>query len=98
MKLLELIKKVNEKNLSKDQLENYRDDLSNLFAQMQFEIAEIRKEKAIYFIEKREKTDKETERRWQATIRGLREIELSHYCKATEKILSSLKARLYNIY
>jgi len=98
MKLLELIKKVNEKKLTRDELENYRDELSNLFAQMQFEIAEVRKEKAIYFIENKSKTDKETERNWQATPKGLREIELSHYCKATEKILSSLKSRLYNVY
>lgn len=98
MKLIELIKAVNEKQLSKDELEKYRDELANLFAQMQFEIAEIRKNKAFYFVEKREKTDVMTERNWAVTKEGQREIELSHYCKATEKILSSLKARLYSIY
>jgi len=98
MKLLELIKQVNEKQLTKDQLEKYRDDLANLFAQMQFEMADLRKAKAIYFVEKREKTDIGTERTWAVTKEGQREIELSHYCKATEKILSSLKSRLYSIY
>jgi beta-mannanase len=98
MKLIELIKSVREEKLSKDQLENYRDQMSSLFAEMQLELAEIRKTKALYFVEKRSKTDKETERNWQITKEGLREIELSHYSKALEKLLSSLKARLYQIY
>ncbi len=98
MKLLELIKAVNEKKLTKDQLEEYRDEMSNLFAQMQFELAEVKKSKAIYFIEHKLESDKATERAWQATEKGLREIELSHYSKGTEKMLSSLKARLYQVY
>lgn len=98
MKLKELILAVQEKSLTKDQLEEYRDELSNIFAQIQFELAEVRKLKALYFIEHKEKSDKATERAWQATDRGLREIELSHYAKGTEKILSSLKSRLYNVY
>ena len=98
MKLLELIKAVNEKNLTKEQLEAYRDEMSSLFAQMQFELAEVRKAKAVYFIENKLETDKGTERAWQATKEGLREIELSHYSKGTEKLLSSLKSRLYNLY
>ncbi len=98
MKLLDLIKQVNEKNLTKDQLEEYRDDMANLFAQMQFELAEVKKAKAIYFIENKLESDKATERAWQATKKGLREIELSHYSKGTEKMLSSLKARLYQVY
>lgn len=98
MKLKDLILAVRERNLSKDQLEDYRDDLANLFAQMQFELAEIRKEKAVFFLDQAENTNVATEKKWQGSPRGLREIELSHYCKATEKILSSLKARLYNVY
>ena len=98
MKLLELIKAVNEKTLEKEELEEYRDELVNLFAQMQFELAEVKKEKAIYFIENKLESDKATERAWQASKRGLREIELSHYSKATEKIIASLKSRLYTLY
>ena len=98
MKLLELFKQVKERNLSKDQLEEYRDDLSSLYAEMQLELAELRKLKALYFVEKRAKTDKETERNWEAGKEGLREIELSHYLKGTEKILSSLRSRLYQVY
>jgi hypothetical protein len=98
MTILELIRKVKEQNLSKDQLEDYRDQMSSLFAEMQIELAEVRKTKALYFVEKKIKTDKETERNWQITKEGLREIELSHYSKALEKLLSSLKSRLYNVY
>lgn len=98
MILLELIKKVNEKQLSKEQLEGYRDELANLYALMQLELADIRKAKAFYFVDKREKTDVGTERNWAITKEGQREVELSHYCKATEKILSSLKSRLYSVY
>lgn len=96
--LKQLIISVKEKNLPKDKLEEYRDQMTSLFAEMQLELAEIRKAKALYFVEKKAKTDKETERNWQITREGLREIELSHYSKALEKLLSSLKSRLYEIY
>lgn len=101
MKLLELFKAVKEKTLTKEQLEAYRDELASVYADMQFEMADIRKLKAVYFVEKRQDlatSDKAMERNWQATPEGLREIELTHYIKGTEKILSSLKSRLYGMY
>ena len=49
MKLHELILAVKEKNLSKEQLEDYSDQMSNLFAEMMLELADVEKEKAIYF-------------------------------------------------
>ena len=98
MELREVILAVKEKNLTKTQLENYRDDLANIFAEMQFELAEIRKAKALYWLSDKKETDIATERAWAVTKQGQREIELSHYAKATEKILSSLKSRLYSVY
>lgn len=98
MKLQELLEAVKEKHLSKEQLEAYRDDLANLFSMMQMELAEVRKAKALYFVEHPEKSDKATERVWQATSKGLREIELSHYSRGVEKVLGSLKSRLYSLY
>lgn len=98
MKLRDLILAVQDHKLSKEALEAYRDDISNLFAQMQFELADVKKAKALYFIEFPQKTDKATERQWQVTEKGLREIELNHYAKATEEILRSLKSRLYTLY
>ena len=98
MKLAELFKQVQEKNLTKDQLEEYHADLSGLYGQMQLELADVRKKKAIFFVEQPEKTAIATERKWGASSEGLREIELAHYAKGTEKILSSLKSRLYSVY
>lgn len=98
MTLRELIEAVNEKNLPVEKLEEYRDDMVNLFAKMQFELAEIKKKKAMYFLEHPEKTDVGTERKWQGSKEGQREIELSHWSKATEKIISSLKNRIYKLY
>ena len=98
MKLAQLFKEVQEKNLTKEQLEDYHADLSGLYGQMQLELAEVRKQKAIYFVEKADKTAVATERNWGASPEGLREIELAHYAKGTEKILSSLKSRLYSVY
>lgn len=102
MKLIELITKVKEQNLSKDQLENYRDELSGLFAQMQLEMAEIEKFKAVYFTSalwgSGHTPDIEKKRQWAVTTQGLREIELKRYCLATKEMLNSLKSRLYSIY
>lgn len=99
MTLLELIKAVKEKNLNKDQLEDYRDNLSNLFAEMQLEMAEIEKEEAI-FMGSKEDGQSVAERKvyWKATEKGQRLLALKRYCLATKEILNSLKSRLYSIY
>lgn len=107
MTLNELILAVKEKNLSKDALEDYRDQMSGLYAQMQMELAEIEKEKALFFdnvkvavykIDNKDISDIAIKRRWQATEEGLREIVLKRYCLATKELLNSLKSRLYSIY
>ncbi len=98
MNLRELLEAVKEKHLSKDQLESYRDDLSNLYAAMQLELADIRKEKALFMFESALKTVSSKEVAWGADPRGQREIELAHYSKGVEKVLSSLKSRLYQVY
>ncbi len=49
MNLKDLIIAVKEKNLTKDQLEDYRDEMSNVYAEMQIELAEIEKSKALFF-------------------------------------------------
>lgn len=102
MKLSELIIAIKEKNLSKDDLENYRNDMSQIYADMQMELAECEKTKAIKFEELKiaypESSDISIKRRWQASATGLREIELKRYCLATKELLNSLKSRLYSIY
>ena len=99
MKLQDLITKVKERDLGKDELEQYRDDLSGLFAQMQFEMAELEKKEAI-FMDGIEENESVAQRKifWKATDFGQRLIELKRYCLATKEKLNSLKSRLYSIY
>lgn len=99
MKLLDLIKSVKEEGLQKDQLEKYRDQLSNLFAEMCVEMSEIEKEEAI-FMHGKEENESVANRKisWKATQGGQRLIVLKRYCLATKEMLNSLKSRLYSIY
>jgi len=97
MQLKDLILAVKEKNLSKDQLEAYRDQLSSLFADMQIEMAEIEKEEALFPTENFESAVAR-KNAWKATQSGQRLIVLKRYCLATKEMLNSLKSRLYSIY
>lgn len=102
MTLKELITAIKEKNLTKEQLEAYRDDMSHVYAEMQMELAEVEKKKALRFeamkIATPHDSDISLKRNWQASNDGLREIELKRYCLATKELLNSLKSRLYSIY
>lgn len=100
MTLLELFRSVKEQNLSKDELENYRDQLSSLYAEMQIELADLEKEEAIFFYQRTnpQTTDISIKRAWKVTDKGQRLILLNRYLKATSTILGSLKSRLYSIY
>lgn len=98
MKLSELIVAVKEKGLTKTQLEEYRDDLSSIAAQMHMEVAEIEKAEALYLNSSTEEKAVFAQRKWNVTPQGQRQIELKHYIRATDKLLSSVKSRLYSIY
>lgn len=104
-KLEQLFESVKEKNLTKTDLESYRDDLTNLFASMQLEMAELEKLEAVYFLQMKQSTPSDKEltdvsikRMWRGSLQGQRLIELNRYQKATEKVLSSLKSRIFAIY
>jgi hypothetical protein len=97
MKLQDLILAVKEKHLTKDQLEDYRDQMSNLFGQMQIEMADLEKEEAL-FMERHEGTAVSRKIAWKATEGGQRLIVLKRYSLATKELLNSLKSRLYSIY
>jgi len=99
MKLTELILAVKVKNLSKEQLENYRTDMSDIFAQMQLEMAELEKFEALWMDTKTpEQSVAEIKIKWKASKDGQRLIVLKRYCLATKELLNSLKSRLYSIY
>ncbi len=97
MKLQDLIIAVKEQNLSKDQLENYRDEMSGIFAQMQLEMADLEKQEAL-FMGKLEGSAISRKIAWKITESGQRLITLKRYCLATKELLNSLKSRLYSIY
>lgn len=99
MKLQDLIIAVKEQNLTKDQLEGYRDQLSGLFAEMQIECAELEKKEALFMNTKTvDDSVAEIKIRWKASAEGQRLITLKRYCLATKELLNSLKSRLYSIY
>lgn len=95
-----LLDEVKEQFLSKDKLENYHSQLSNIYSDIQFEIADIKKLRAVFFFERinKETSDISIKRSWEVTPEGLRLIELEASVKSISKILSSLKSRLYATY
>lgn len=98
-KLLDLFKAVTEPNLNKTELEDYHTQLSGLYAGIVVEAGELTKAEAIYFLEAKEfdsaLTDINIKRKWNASEKGLRLIELKSYEKGASKLLSSLKNRIY---
>ena len=95
-----LLEEVKEQSLDKDKLENYHSLLSNIYADIQFEIADIKKSRAVFFFDRSDKdvSDISIKRLWEVTEDGLKLIELEASVKAVSKILSSIKSRLYNVY
>lgn len=98
MKLIDLITAVKEQNLTKDELEQYRDQLSVLFAQMQIEMAELEKAEAVFMGNATDNSVASIKVKWKTTEKGQRLITLKRYCLATKEMLNSLKSRLYSIY
>lgn len=99
-KVVELINAVEEKNLSKEQLERYYDELSILFARMQMESADIEKVEAVFFAQKHQDlslTDVAIKRQWKASELGQKGIELRAWSKGIEKLLRSVKNRIYSL-
>lgn len=94
--LLEVITKVKEKNLSKPDLENYRDQIATIIAQLQIECADLEKEQAL-FMGKKGKDETAINRKieWKCTKDGLRLIEVKRYIAASKTLMTSLRDRLY---
>lgn len=99
--LTKLLDAVKEQNLTKTQLEDFHSELTNLYAQMMLEMAELEKEEARYFLTMKKSDDGDrpdivVKRMWRGTESGQRLIELARYSKALEKMLSSVKNRIYS--
>lgn len=97
-KLADLFKEVSELNLTKQALEDYHTQLSALYGQMRIEMAELEKAEAMNILDTSLPTDIAKKRAFNGTPLGQRLIELKNYSKGTEKILSSLKNRMYSQY
>lgn len=97
MTLLELIKSVREEKLSKEQLEDYNTQLSNLFAQMMLEIADLEKSEAIFMQFNADRSVAQRKIEWKATEKGQRLITLKRYVLATKELISSTKNRIYKL-
>ncbi len=98
MTILELIKAVKEKKLSREQLEDYHDQLSALFAEMQIEMADLEKLEAIFMDKKApEQSVAEMKVFWKAGRDGQRLIELKRYSIALKEMINSLKSRTFRL-
>lgn len=105
--LLDLLQAVKDKNLSKEALEEYHTDLTNLYVSICVEMADREKEEAVFFLKNKgsiqtdkgikDRSDVEIKRMWRGTESGQRLIELKAYDKAVTKVLSSIKNRIYSL-
>jgi hypothetical protein len=93
----ELIEAVNEKNLDKDQLEQYHTEICHVTALMEIELADVEKAGALFLDSSSELTDVAKKRKWRITDQGQREIVLKRYVRAGDKMRSSLKSRIYKL-
>lgn len=99
MTLDELIQSVKTRTLSKDELENYRDQMSALFSEMQMEMADLEETEALFMGGKKDdQSVADRKREFKATKEGIRLIKLKRYATATKEMLSSLRNRLFQIY
>lgn len=95
MKLVDLLQSVKEENLTKTQLEDYHTALSGMAADLAVEIAELKKEKAMFEAGDPNSSIAKMKVLWKATEKGQRLLLLEGYMKATNTQLRSLKNRLY---
>lgn len=97
MTLTELFTSIKESNLSRKQLEDYEQELSSLYATYQIRIGELKKERALYFLERQKPdiTDISIRRLWDAIPSGQELIESEANVKAVARMYSSVRSRIY---
>jgi len=97
--LEQAIKSVKEGNLTKEQIENYFDQMSAVFAMLQLGMADLEKEEALFMNGKKdEQSIADRKREWKATESGLKLIRRKREATATKEMISSLKRRTYSLY
>ena len=100
MNLLETLRIIADENLSREALERYEQKLAGLYAEYMMEIGSLKKERALYFLERQKPdvSDVSIRRIWDAIPNGQRLIELEANVKAVSRVLSSIKSRIYQQY
>lgn len=96
MTLAELIVKVKEQDLSKEMLEHYHSELCNLKAQLKQEMATLKKEEALYLLN-RESGESVASRKisWGASQSGQRKFDIEGYLGSVTALLSGVKTRIF---
>lgn len=97
MNLRETLAAVKDKNLNKQQIEEYYDDLTHVYSAVCLELAELKKLEAFYFLDHKQETDIATKRAWRVTKEGQRMLELEAYKTVIPKEIASLKNRIYSL-
>lgn len=97
MNLRELLESVKDTKLSKPQIEAYYDELTHLYSDVCFALADLKKKEAVYFIDHKQDSDVATKRMWRVTPDGARMIDLETYKNVIPRELASLKNRIYSL-
>lgn len=99
MTLETLIKEIKEETLPKESLEKYFDQITYLYCTMNERMAECEKAEALYIVEHKTKdsTDIAIRREWNVTEMGQEAFTLKRNIKSVEKLLSSIKSRIYRL-
>mgnify|MGYP001610302895 FL=1 len=97
MNLTDLFREIKDEHLGRQALEKYEQQLASLYAEMMVEIGSLKKERALYFLERQrpEVTDISIRRQWDAIPDGQRLIELEANVKAVARMSSSIRSRIY---
>ena len=95
MRLTDLFKEVEEKNLTKTQLEDYYSELSQLMSQIAMETADLQKKEAMFMTENAHKSVAQRKIEWNGTEAGQRLIDLKQFKIASGRVLDSIKTRIY---
>lgn len=98
MNLNDLISLVKEEGLTKSALESYHTQLTNLYALYSLEMADLEKAEAIYISGLKEGTNVARKASWAVTEAGQKQIDVKHSLRALDKLLSSVKNRIYSRY
>ena len=93
-----MMTKVKEPGLSKEQLESYYSDLSNLKARLNQDFAQLKKEEAMFLVNRNEgESVASVKIRWAGTPKGQTKIGIEWDIKTIATLLDSVKTRIFSL-